>query len=544
MNFGLVASRRRIGDRGTATKFGLVAARHAALLRPFSGCGGGKGGVVIESSSGGGGGGGAGAPAKPPHRSGRSQEPTKQQQVSENLAGIKHIIAVSSCKGGVGKSTVSVNLACALAASGHRVGLLDADVFGPSLPTMLTPESLAVKLCAQRKHVVPLQIDMTPDHHYHAGGGGGGDDAAAAAAAAAVAAPPPPLKAISYGWVGPNAGPGAGGKGAAIMRGPMVSRVATQLALGTAWGELDYLLVDMPPGTGDIQLSLCQSLHFSAAVIVTTPQKLAYVDVVKGIEMFEKLEVPAVAVVENMSYFDCDLGTRYRPFGDGFLEQLEVLAAHKSGEEAAPEPAAAAAAAAAAGAAGAAGGEAGSGIAGDVIGGGFRLPISAAVSEGSDGGRPIVLAAEAGDEVAGTYHRLAAAVADGVDAIAAKNSRPDVSFDPTRQAVVATYAATAEAGAGGEEEAPLELLIHPAVLRRNCRCAAAVDEVTNEQLLLPEHVPDNVEPMRIVPKGNYAFGVDWTMFRRAKGTTPPCAQCIYPYSRLKEIAANAHKFQI
>ena len=355
--------------------------------------------------------------------------------------------------------------------------------------------------------MLPLEIDMM--HHGYttvASGGSDGDGDRA----------PHKMKAISYGWVGSRAGPGAGGKGAAIMRGPMVSRVAQQLALGTKWGELDYLVVDMPPGTGDIQLSLCQSVHFSAAVIVTTPQKLAYVDVVKGIEMFEKLEVPAVAVVENMSYFDCALGTRYRPFGDGFLEQLEVLASHRAEG---------------------AGNEEGGGIAGNVVGGGFRLPISSAISEGSDGGAPVVMTEPASDEVAATYHRLAAVVAEGVDAIAAKSTRPQVSFDPARGVVMVKYAATAATAAH-------ELLIEPAVLRRNCRCAAAVDEVTNEQLLLPEHVPDNVEPMRIVSKGNYAFGVDWTMFKRPKGAHAPCTQCIYPYARLPEIAANAEKFKL
>ena len=114
-------------------------------------------------------------------------------------------------------------------------------------------------------------------------------------------------------------------------------------------------------------------------------------------------------------------------------------------------------------------------------------------------------------------------------------ARPNISFERERNAVVVRYSPNEAEGEGEGEE----LLIPPAVLRRSCRCAAAVDEITGEQLLMPEHVPDDVEPMRIENKGNYAFGVTWTLFPRAKGSHAPCAQCIYPYSRLRDIAASA-----
>jgi ATP-binding protein involved in chromosome partitioning len=182
-------------------------------------------------------------------------------QAQETMRQVRSIIAVSSCKGGVGKSTVSVNLAVALAQNGAKVGLLDADIYGPSIPTMLG--------IAQRqphivdKKFVPLQV---------AG-----------------------LKVMSAGFLMP-----AGD--AAVLRGPMVSNLLQQILLLTQWGELDYLILDMPPGTGDIQLTITQSVQLTGAVIVTTPQKISLIDVAKGINMFSKVNVPLLGVVENMSY--------------------------------------------------------------------------------------------------------------------------------------------------------------------------------------------------------------------------------------------------
>lgn len=202
----------------------------------------------------------------------------------ESLANVEHVIAVSSCKGGVGKSTVAVNLAMTLAKRGLRVGLVDADVYGPSLPLMVQPTDRAVKKSTVRDNWVrPL-----------------------------VAAESANLKFLSFGHVNPKAGvAGAGGKGAAIMRGPVVSRVINQLITATEWGCLDYLIVDMPPGTGDIQITLTQTLSLTGSVVVTTPHPLSTVDASKGIQMFESLHVPVLVLVENMSYFKCDLGTVY-----------------------------------------------------------------------------------------------------------------------------------------------------------------------------------------------------------------------------------------
>ncbi|XP_065849839.1 fe-S cluster assembly factor HCF101, chloroplastic isoform X2 [Euphorbia lathyris] len=206
------------------------------------------------------------------------------------LQTISNIVAVSSCKGGVGKSTVAVNLAYTLAGMGARVGIFDADIYGPSLPTMVSPENRLLEMNPEKRTIIPTA---------YLG-----------------------VKLVSFGFAG---------QGRAIMRGPMVSGVIDQLLTTTEWGELDYLVIDMPPGTGDIQLTLCQVVPLTAAVIVTTPQKLAFIDVAKGVRMFSKLKVPCIAVVENMCHFDAD-GKRYYPFGRGSGSQLSA-----SGDSGMPE---------------------------------------------------------------------------------------------------------------------------------------------------------------------------------------------------------------
>ncbi len=193
------------------------------------------------------------------------------------LPGVKRIVAVASGKGGVGKSTVAVNLALALKEKGHRVGLMDADVYGPSLPTM-------------------LGTDETPQ---------------AAGENAIVPVVSHGLQCISMGMLVP---PGQ----ALVWRGPMVMAAVRQFLKDVQWDELDYLVVDMPPGTGDAQLTLVQQVPVDGVVMVTTPQELALADVRRGIQMFAKVEVPVVGVIENMSRFICpDTGKSYAIFGEG-----------------------------------------------------------------------------------------------------------------------------------------------------------------------------------------------------------------------------------
>ena len=196
----------------------------------------------------------------------------------QTVPGVAHVIAVASGKGGVGKSTVAVNLAVALAQEGARVGLLDADIYGPSAPIMLDLKGRQPQVTGNSK-MVPLESHG--------------------------------IKAISVGFMVPDAQP-------LIFRGPIVSSMLRQFLYQVDWGELDYLVVDLPPGTGDIQLTLAQAIPLSGAVIVTTPQDVAMADVTRGIEMFRKLDVPILGLIENMSYFCCpNCGTRSEIFSHG-----------------------------------------------------------------------------------------------------------------------------------------------------------------------------------------------------------------------------------
>lgn len=195
-------------------------------------------------------------------------------------APIRNAIAVGSGKGGVGKSTVSVNIAIALAQSGARVGLMDADIYGPNIPTMLGVEKLPPP---QGQRLIPAQAYG--------------------------------LKMISMGLLVKPGQP-------LIWRGPMLNSAIRQFLGDVEWGELDYLIVDLPPGTGDASLSLAQSLPLSGAVIVTLPQLVSLEDASRGLNMFRTLEVPILGIVENMSYLDLPDGSRMDIFGSGGGEQL------------------------------------------------------------------------------------------------------------------------------------------------------------------------------------------------------------------------------
>ena len=194
------------------------------------------------------------------------------------LPGIRNIIAVASGKGGVGKSTVAVNLALALRREGARVGLLDADIYGPSIPLMLgsTKERPASH---DGKQMQPISV---------------------------------------YGIVCNSIGFLVPESEATVWRGPMASKALSQILHETRWGELDYLIVDMPPGTGDIQLTMAQQVPTTATLIVTTPQDIALADVRKGISMFNKVDIPVLGVIENMSYHICSkCGHQEAIFGTG-----------------------------------------------------------------------------------------------------------------------------------------------------------------------------------------------------------------------------------
>ena len=207
----------------------------------------------------------------------------KRANAHPAVKGVKNIIAVTSGKGGVGKSTVSVNLALALQAQGARVGILDADIYGPSIPHMLG--------AAYQRPTSPDNQHITPIHAHG-------------------------LSANSIGFLMSE-------DNATIWRGPMASSALSQLLNETLWESLDYLVIDMPPGTGDIQLTLSQQIPVTGAVVVTTPQDIALLDAVKGIAMFERVSVPVLGIIENMSMHICsNCGHHEAIFGTGGAAKL------------------------------------------------------------------------------------------------------------------------------------------------------------------------------------------------------------------------------
>lgn len=241
-----------------------------------------------------------------------SAGPQTSQGKESIIPDVKYVIAVSSGKGGVGKSTVSVNLAVAMALTGAKVGLLDADIYGPNIPMMMgvtkPPEQRDGKITPAESHGVKL---------------------------------------ISMGFFVPE-------ETAVVWRGPMVHTAIQQLFRDVLWGELDYLIIDLPPGTGDAQLTLTQLVPLTGAVTVTTPQEVALHDVRKGMMMFQKVNVPLLGIVENMSYFLC-----------GHCGERTEIFSHGGGERAAAK------------------------LGVPFLG---RIPIDPAIRDGGDSGMPIVIA--------------------------------------------------------------------------------------------------------------------------------------------------------
>ncbi|WP_115331640.1 iron-sulfur cluster carrier protein ApbC [Legionella busanensis] len=204
------------------------------------------------------------------------------QLAGKGLRGVKNTIAIASGKGGVGKSTVTVNLATALARAGARVGILDADIYGPSIPLML----------GQHK-----PVEISGEHYLPVKAHG--------------------IEAMSIGYLMPS------DEQALIWRGPMLAKSLIQMLNLTLWDELDYLFIDLPPGTGDIQLSLVQKIPLTGAVVITTPQPVATLDAQKAIQMFAKTNINVLGIVENMSYHNCSqCGHQDRLFGEGGGQKL------------------------------------------------------------------------------------------------------------------------------------------------------------------------------------------------------------------------------
>lgn len=210
----------------------------------------------------------------------RVQEPQAQAGAAgvgtSSIPGVAHIIAVASGKGGVGKSTVAANLAVALAKSGARVGICDCDLYGPSMAMMFGSNERP--LANEQEEIIPIEAHG--------------------------------VKVMSMGFLLEDRSP-------VIVRGPMATRYTQQFLRQVAWGELDYLVLDLPPGTGDIQLTIVQTVRVDGAVIVTTPQEVALIDARKAVSMFAKVNVPILGLIENMAWFEGDDGKRYPIFGSG-----------------------------------------------------------------------------------------------------------------------------------------------------------------------------------------------------------------------------------
>ena len=293
---------------------------------------------------------GGGVPARPaaPPRGPQGGPRPGSQRIG--VPGIERIIAVASGKGGVGKSTTAVNLALGFAALGLRVGILDADIYGPSIPRLLAlrdkPQS------AGGRTMIPLQAYG--------------------------------LKAMSMGLLVDEETP-------MIWRGPMVMSALTQMLREVEWGELDILVVDMPPGTGDAQLTMAQQVPLAGAVIVSTPQDLALIDARKGLAMFRKVDVPVLGIVENMSYFVApDTGKRYDIFGHGGAKrEAERLGVPFLGE----------------------------------------VPLEMAIRETSDSGKPVVVSDPDGPH-ASVYRDIAARTLAELEGVAGKDAGgPRIVFE-------------------------------------------------------------------------------------------------------------------
>lgn len=269
------------------------------------------------------------AESTPGHAPGQHEQPKPNL-----LPDVKHIVAVSSGKGGVGKSTVAANLAVALATSGAKVGLIDADIYGPNIPMML----------GVRKPPEQKDGKLLPAESYG-------------------------VKLISMGFFVPE-------ETAIVWRGPMVHTAIQQFFRDVIWGELDYLLIDLPPGTGDAQLSISQLVSLDGVITVTTPQEVALHDVRKGMTMFQKVNVPLLGIIENMSYYIC-----------GHCGDRAEIFSHGGGQRAAEK------------------------LGVPFLG---AIPIDLAIRAGGDEGMPIV-AANPDSPQAKTFRDIAAKIAEALD---------------------------------------------------------------------------------------------------------------------------------
>ncbi|MGL1893162.1 MAG: P-loop NTPase [Spirochaetaceae bacterium] len=334
-----------------------------------------------------------------------SSRDKKTSNTTDSLKNVKNIIAVASAKGGVGKSTVSATLASEFAAKGFKVGLLDTDLFGPSIPTLFNQHD--VKIFQKGKMFIPAEFNG--------------------------------IKLMSFGYLM--------GDSPAIMRGPMVSGYIQQILTSVEWGELDYLFIDMPPGTGDIQLTISQTIKLDGAVIVTTRSSLSLVDVAKGILMFEKVSIPILGVVENMSHFVCDnCEKEHHIFGKqkGDLSErfgIETLA---------------------------------------------HIPIESTRAIPFDKYESNDINSELSNQIVRQLGKLSS------EAV----KQPEVILTPDTVTVLWDDGKSSE--------------IPNMELRDRCKCALCVDEYSGEKTLQKEDIPKDIQGLEVTPLGNYAVSIKWS----------------------------------
>lgn len=330
-----------------------------------------------------------------------------EENVFPALAGVKNIIAVSSCKGGVGKSTVAFQLALEAARRDLRVGLADCDIHGPSMPTLFN---------LQHHKIATNEVNrLVPAEKFN-------------------------VKLMSFGFLL--------GDAPAVMRGPIVTRYIQQVLLNTEWGKLDYLFLDMPPGTGDVQLTITQLLRLTGAVIVTTPQTLSLVDVARGILMFEKVNVPILGLVNNMAYFICDAcDKKHFLFGELNKEQIQK----RFGIETVTE-----------------------------------IPFAPPAISETENAAQNPCFKDALDKLLRAAEEAKDKNLNEVPLVYADENTITLKWHDSRQWVVENHA-----------------------LRANCQCALCVNEMTGKKTLSDERIKKDIAATKIVPLGNYALGIEW-----------------------------------
>jgi ATP-binding protein involved in chromosome partitioning len=342
-----------------------------------------------------------------------------------NMPTVKNLIAVASGKGGVGKSTVSANLALALAKTGAKVGLMDADVYGPSIPRMLG-------VIGQQPATDPISKKMIPFEKHG-------------------------IKFMSVGMLQQESDT------ALIWRGPMASKLVQQFLGGVEWGELDYLLIDLPPGTGDIQLTLTQSVPLAGAVIVTTPQDVARTITQKGLRMFQQVQVPIIGIVENMSGFVCE-----------HCHETTNIFKHGGGKKMSEE------------------------LLVPFLG---EVPLEPIIAADGDYGVPTV-AAHPESASGKSYAHIAEQMASQLSIInAATNkvvNRPKEVNTNDEKVTVITW-----------EDGKISRYPNR-YLRSMCPCAQCVNETTGERIISIESIDPNVRLVSVSPVGRYALHFQWS----------------------------------